>query len=213
MLTQGMSGLRASAWPLADSGLFLDREWAVIHKKTGRVLTQKSFPRLALCRPTLRSINVERSKTALHPLVNEKKVYLSVSARGMDSVLIIDIVEEEKEKELRGTSSVHPKKTDLPSERCDTGAHDIKSVLVCRKQRLIGTTSVLKCLSTAIDEEQKLCTDADAWFSAFLGESVSVVRRQRGQTIGVEEVANFSNEAQFLMLTECSLQILSKVCL
>lgn len=47
------AGVRALRWPVSRSGLLFDREWAVCDTRSGRALTQKQFPSLALCVPSI----------------------------------------------------------------------------------------------------------------------------------------------------------------
>ena len=47
--------MRVDAWPLCSTGLLLDRAWALVDA-SGKAITQKTFPRLALVQP---HINLE----------------------------------------------------------------------------------------------------------------------------------------------------------
>ena len=42
-----------TVWEIRKEGLAWDREWCVVHKATGKALSQKQYPRMALIRPTL----------------------------------------------------------------------------------------------------------------------------------------------------------------
>lgn len=183
------TGIRVSRWPLSDGGLYLDREWALVSVATGKVLTQKAYPKLALCRPRL-SGGGEREDWGAD--AGGAAGFIMFRAPGMEETLAVE---------------VHPSCGRTGAGETTTGGHDAlggaSSVHICNQERPAEPYRISK-YSTG----EKITTDANSWFSRFLGEAVRVLRRAEGDT---EFVANFSNEAQFLMITEPSLTKLAKV--
>lgn len=199
-----MVGIRVSKWPLSDGGLFLDREWALVSGRTGKVLTQKSHPKLATCKPSLRIAGSEASDAICSSGLGRDS-FIVFRAPGMEKILAVDI---------NAPSST--------GERISAGDSDKKSsVLVCNQQRMVlNKSSEVYSLPIASSVGEVFTMDGDAWFSDFIGEAVSVVRRSRQRTLNVDRsngidsessVANFSNEAEFLMITEWSLSHLASV--
>ncbi len=63
-----------SDWPLTPHGLLHDREWAVVRLDTGRIVSQKRYPRMALIRP-----RVDRSSGALTVQVGPEEFFVATS--------------------------------------------------------------------------------------------------------------------------------------
>lgn len=159
---------------------------------SGKVLTQKTKPKLAMCIPSL------STKCGIgdgsNPSFEDFK-YLTCRAPGMDDVLVIDLCD----------CSINHEGADMNKNNIG-----ISSVLICNQERLTGKPTSIYTIES-MDQTERFTADAGNWFSRFLGEPVRVVRR-RGSPIGAKDsLTNFSNEAQFLMITEASLTKLAMV--
>jgi hypothetical protein len=163
-----IAAVKVSRWPLCDSGLFLDREWAVINTVTGKVVTQKSHPKLSSCQP---SIDVLTGKILV------RSPYIS-------TILAISITLDDENS-------------------CST-----PNILICdAKREAVETPS-------GLSHSEDFDYDGGSWFSTLLGESCKLVRRKFLAQLPDEKggkLQNFSNEGQFLVITEASLLLLSKV--
>jgi uncharacterized protein YcbX len=173
-------GVRVESWPLTEGGLYLDREFAVVSNRTGKVLTQKTYPKLALCK-----INIDIASGLLT---------ISIAANdNLDSNSISIGILEQPCNEIVTVAS--------PSIFDD-------SVIVCSRSLPIFH---FNDMDSAHKQEYNL---ASAWFTSYLREPCTFVRRKHSvPLVSSESVShgNFSNEAQFLLITESSLRVLSHV--
>lgn len=80
--------MRVDAWPVCPSGLLLDRAWALVDA-SGKAITQKAFPKLALIKPHINLVD---------------RVMI-VRAQGMAEDLIIALDEYDKNYENSATCS------------------------------------------------------------------------------------------------------------
>ena len=199
-------GVRVYKWPLSASGLHLDREWAVISCTTGRVLTQKTHPQLATCKLSFR-YRPDICDWDKDDIASAKNIV--ISAPSMPRILLL-----------------HTQYSSPPEHEHATG-FPVEGVTVCNRtrpiRRLMDTNSLDIGVNNGTDNHggfnECMTFDADGWFSEFLGEKVTVVRSGEVTRDGIptswdnntDGVTNFSNEAQFLMITEWSLQNLSSV--
>lgn len=203
-------GIRVSRWPLAAGGLYLDREWALVSEATGRVLTQKTHPKLAQCSPSLYLPGMERGRVGIDRCSDADDGHVFFRAPGMDEALVIYIGHTEElndENSLDETGGVESDSSPLPS------------VLVCNRPRPVSQLT-RAVAATAAPMTECVTVDGDAWFSKFLGVAVRVVRCQAQAEVAPvetksppdsEPIVNFSNEAQFLIISEWSLGKLATV--
>ncbi len=191
------AGVRVDSWPLCRDGLYADRMFAVVSATTGKVLTQKTCPRLALCRP-----RIDLTSNAL-----------TVLAPGMNSPLVVPLTDEDDcEDDDAGNSSCNGDRT-VGSSYVPLESGSAEFVTVCNRRTEIAvrTDGRLRRSSSAA---------ADKWFSEYLQERCALVKRRDrsgGHTESVlsskekeDTPGNFVNEAQFLMITQRSLHELSQ---
>ena len=86
------SGIRVNSWPISRDGLKFDRYFAIIENQSGKVITQKQFPSLALIQP---SFHME--KLQFNGLCQET-LTMHVASSLMESILIIplEIIQSEQ---------------------------------------------------------------------------------------------------------------------
>ena len=129
-----------SQWLLSPTGLFLDREWAVVSRLTGAALTQKSHPRLALCEPTITFFSYI-SCDGINIGDDSGGFLLRITAPGMSALEIAF----PQESTVAGGGS--------PEELSENGKNSIRSVRVC-----------LEC------QDGVSCSgEADKWIREYLG--------------------------------------------
>jgi hypothetical protein len=184
------AGIRVAQWPLSDNGLFLDREWAVVDALSRRVLTQKSHPRMALIETRL---DLDSGELVVSTPSKSSELRLAISSHGC-SIGTRNI----------NSSNIGPD----PSNEV---------VMVCQQPRMVG--------QDAGGGAREAYEEADEWLSSFLGTRCRLQRRaaprqrsgEEGGDFAIDSAAvedtvnNFVNEAQFLMITQASLGLISKV--
>jgi hypothetical protein len=185
-------GVRVSQWPLSDNGLFLDREWAVVDELSRRVLTQKLHPRMALIETRL---DLDAGELVVSTPSMSSELRLAVSSHACV------------------VASGHQRDGDPPNISSDPSN---EVIMVCQQPRAVSQGAVRGGSGEVYQE-------ANEWLSLFLGTRCRLQRRappclrpaeecgRRVPTTGEDIVNNFVNEAQFLMITEASLGLISKV--
>ena len=169
------------SWPLAQGGLYLDREFAVVSNRTGKVLTQKTHPKLALCKI---DIDLQTSRLTIS----------NSQSDDADSNNISIHIHEQPSIKIEATN-VSPSIIDDDVFVCS------RSLPICR----------LDDMGTSIQQEYSL---ASAWLTTYLKEPCTLVRRKHNYpSVASKTISpgNFSNEAQFLLITERSLRLFSEV--
>lgn len=192
-----LEGIRVDRWPLSSSGLFLDREWAVVRRMTGDAITQKSEPKLALCVPSIHFFQSyehgqEGEETDISEFQSSGYV-LRINAPGMSTLEVVFLPDESD-----GDSRSNKDAAEASSDSNLSVTSVSKSVRVC-----IACHDGVSCSKTA-----------DEWFSAYLGTSCVFVKAQTAGAISSRLKSNhdsavptsFSNQAQFLILSLHSVQ-------
>jgi molybdenum cofactor sulfurtransferase len=64
------------AWEVGPKGLYLDREWCIVHLDTGTALSRKRYPKMAKIRP---SVDLEKGVLVISALHSEQQPELKVS--------------------------------------------------------------------------------------------------------------------------------------
>lgn len=84
---------QGQAWEIRSEGLAWDREWCLVHQGTGRALSQKQYPRMALIRPrldftqgVLRVATLDDSDGISVPLSKNPALYTSPTRGGNANV-------------------------------------------------------------------------------------------------------------------------------
>ncbi|TKA53203.1 hypothetical protein B0A53_04059 [Rhodotorula sp. CCFEE 5036] len=147
-----------SSWPLTRSGLLYDREYMLVSASTGRALSQKRYPRMALIRPR---IDLDRGE-------------LVVEANGMPALRLPLVLESDDNfcHAASTTAGADSTESDFPptpplseEESSDSGANTTRSSPPSQPQmtNLCGSSVASIGVSAA----------ADAWFTAFLNPASS----------------------------------------
>ena len=199
--------VRVSRWPLTTSGLFLDREWAIVDAG-GRAMTQKLHPRLALLRP---SFDLELGF-----------MYLAAPEGDVRPPLVVDIGGDVAYRATLATGKVLGDK-DLPgrkgcSERAGVGGESARGPSPRQGGALFEQVRVCGQMRLARQEASE--AQAGEWLSAVLGSTCYLMRRKANDRLtcnlgdkGVDSTildgggsgGSFSNEAELLLVNEASM--------
>ena len=212
---KGCGGLAVHDWPISTAGFCLDREW-VVSDSTGRALTMKTHPRLALVRPVLdiptgtlvlycavtpedamvSNLDVEvtlYSHRSSEPLALAIGSVLADTLRSVGAVVVTTAYNAESYK------SHHSVTSSAISTIANT--QDGRIVRVC------GHPRPATCVSH----------DADAWFTSLLGFPCFLSRRSVEEDATFESAVKvgvsppFANEAALLLISRESVAHLNEM--
>jgi uncharacterized protein YcbX len=189
-------------WPLTRSGLYLDREFAVVDVSSGKVLTQKTHPVLSCVRTEIRLSGFTETDGS----VTDDVLIMKAPSSYQIADLIIPLNSD------RGNDAGND--SNLASFSPECGSTDIAgtvcSVSVCGDRRWATEVS----------------TDANRWFSSVLQTQCIFVRRlpedqetsaesrsrgPRDASKAAPSPSPFVNDAQFLLISIESVEALKQV--
>lgn len=181
-------GISVYRWPLSSYGFFLDRRYALRSSISGRTLTLKSYPKLALC----------------IPYITMDSDWLMLTAPEMKTILGIHIVYNQGVTvpiELINESG------ELPSDQ---------SVLYSKFLKFLEQASDPINKFATISGSVENCFDcqnaiqissiADRWFSDYLQFPCTLMRHDPSENNQQNLEKSFSNSGQFLMISKQSIE-------
>lgn len=133
------------SWSLTSAGLLYDREFMLVSASTGRALSQKRYPRMALIRPG----------------IDLAEGVLVVEAPGMPTlVLPLTVRDDQRCKLDDGPLPPTPPLSEEESSDAGLGAGPVA-----------GTAAQMTNLCGSSVESVRVSAEADAWFTSFLNSS------------------------------------------
>ncbi|BGP53509.1 hypothetical protein JCM8202v2_001068 [Rhodotorula sphaerocarpa] len=153
-----------TSWPLTPAGLLYDREFMLVSASTGRALSQKRYPRMALIRPR----------------VDLDKQVLVVEAEGMPK-LALSLGHQSGRPCDSATADWPPTPPLSEEETSDPGTGVAGAPNRDSRARMTNL-----CGSSV--ESVSVAEDADAWFTAFLNPSSQIASAAATPTLSPSSI-------------------------